>query len=112
MDKKPDSTNPPVPSPLPLPAKVNDFFNAAAPRRDSTPLIELQKRYADKRAEDRLATNGTPPMSNYHGTEFIVEMRIREWMMRMEREAADERRSRAALEAAQKAKPPAPQVPK
>ncbi len=110
MDKKPDSTKPPAA--LPLPAKAADFFNTVAPRRDSTPLAELQKRYAEKRAEDRLATNGTPPMANYHGTEFIVEMRIREWMMRMEREAADERKARAALEAAHKAKPPAPSAPK
>ncbi|MDF3024834.1 MAG: hypothetical protein K0R10_2195 [Alphaproteobacteria bacterium] len=105
MDKKPD------PKPLPLPDASRDFFNKVAPRADRTPLKELQERYADKRAEDRLATHGTLPIPNHHSTEFIVEMRIREWMMRMEREAADERKARAAIEAA-KTKPPVPPAPK
>lgn len=105
MDKKPDPKK--AETPLPVPGRVRDFFGTVAPRRDSTPLTELQKRYAEKRAEDRLAVNGTPPMANYHGTEFIVELRIREWMMRMEKEAAEERKARAAIDAA-KNKPPAP----
>lgn len=106
MDKKPDHK--PATTPLPVPQAVRDFFNTAAPKTAATPLQELQERYIEKRAENRRATHGTPAIPNHHGTEFIVELRIREWMMRMEREAADERKARAAAEAAQKTKPPAP----
>ena len=103
MDKKPDQK--PATAPLPIPQAVKDFFNTAAPKTTATPLEELQERYIEKRAEDRRATHGTPAIPNHHGTEFIVELRIREWMMRMEREAAEERKARAAAEAA-KPKPP------
>lgn len=106
MDKKPNPKQ--DDKPLPVPGKMRDFFDTVAPRADRTPLKELQERYADHRAEERRATHGTLPIPNHHGTEFIVELRIREWMMRMEREAADERKARAAIEAAQKNKPPAP----
>lgn len=105
MDKKPNPKQ--DDKPLPVPGQMRDFFDAVAPRADQTPLKELQERYADHRAEERRATHGTPVIPNHHGTEFIVELRIREWMMRMEREAADERKARAAIEAARN-KPPAP----
>lgn len=105
MDKKPDPKK--ADAPLPIPGQARDFFDKVAPRADRTPLQDLQERYADHRAEERRALHGTLPIPNHHGTEFIVELRIREWMMRMEREAAEERKSRAAIEAA-KNKPPAP----
>lgn len=105
MDKKPEPKK--AETPLPIPGRVRDLFDAVAPRADKTPLKELQERYADHRAEERRALHGTLPIPNHHGTEFIVELRIREWMMRMEKEAAEERKSRAAIEAA-KNKPPAP----
>ncbi|HYD19652.1 MAG TPA: hypothetical protein VEF76_14355 [Patescibacteria group bacterium] len=86
MDRKQPDANPPPP---PLPGRVTDFFNKVAPRADRSPLSELQERYREKRAEDRRALQGTPPMPNFHGTEYIVELRIREWMMRMEKEQRD-----------------------
>lgn len=110
MDKKPDPKK--ADAPLPIPGRVRDFFDRVAPRAGRTPLQELQERYADHRAEERRALHGTLPIPNHHGTEFIVELRIREWMMRMEREAAEERKARAALEATKKPKPPAPPAPK
>lgn len=75
---------------MPLPDKYKDFFNKVAPSNWITPLSQLQSRYEDKVEENRRAN--MVPMTNLHGIDYIVELRVREWMMRMQKEEAELRR--------------------
>lgn len=73
-----------------LPDKYKDFFNKVAPSQWITPLSQLKGRYEEKAEEDR--RGNAFPMTNLHGVDYIVELRVREWMMRMQKEEAELRR--------------------
>lgn len=90
-----------------LPDKYKDFFNKVAPSPWITPLSQLKSRYEEKVEESRRA--GALPMTNLHGIDYIVELRVREWMMRMQKEEAELRRIRK--EAEKKNGPPIPPRP-
>lgn len=88
MDKKPPSNNN-------LPQPVKDFFNRVSPRNAASPIDDLQGRYLDKVNE---AKRGSATFSNARDIDAIVEFRIREWMMRVEKEAQEERKRKELLE--------------
>lgn len=92
-----------------LPQHFRDFFNRAAPSPFVTPLSELQGRYEDKVRQNR-ALNALPA-PNLHGIDYIVEMRVREWMMRMQREEEEARRIRDSSNGPDKNGPEGPPVP-
>ncbi len=89
MSKKqdPDSETPPA-SP-PLPDALRDFIKAISPAHQK-PTEELTARFKQESANDTRPF--IVPGSPKSGPEYLVELRIREWMYRMEREAADQRR--------------------
>lgn len=58
------------------------FVEKAAPEDRAGPLDELLGRHRDKRREK----TGFMPFGNLTGTEKLVDLRIREWMKRMEDE--------------------------
>jgi len=95
-----------------LPKITLDFIKNAAPDATRTPLDELQARFAEKKEEERRVTGsflgGQLPNPHTHGAEYMVELRIREWMMRQQREHDDARR---AAEARKNAENP-PSVPR
>ena len=83
-----------------LPKITLDFIKIAEPQGPS-PLEELQDRFAEKKARERGPLfGGALPNPHTHGVEYVVEMRIREWMLRM---ASEQRESKRAADAA---KPP------
>lgn len=91
------------PAPPALPQVLQDFLKAIQPAgHDKGPAEELTTRFRESRHEENIRGMIVPggPKS---GPEYIVELRIREWMYRMEREAADRRRQEA-----QKPKNPPP----
>ena len=92
------------PPPRPSPA-LRDFIRAAAPK--GAPAEELTQRFREARAREtaRSLIMPGPPKDS---TEYFVERRIREGMMRKEREAADIRRQMQAREKNDKKPPPAP----
>jgi hypothetical protein len=70
-----------------LPPLLKDFIRAIAPAPDRGPLTELQDRYADRQQEARRQLLASSAVNFPHDSvEFMVEMRIREWVKRMERE--------------------------
>lgn len=87
-----------------LPKITLDFIKSAEPQGPS-PLEELQDRFAEKKARERGPLfGGALPNPHTHGVEYVVEMRIREWMLRV---AAEQRESKRAADAAKDAaKPP------
>jgi hypothetical protein len=92
-----------------LPPLLNDFIRSIAPKADKGPVTELQERYEERRRERLRELNGIQPINHPHGTpEFLVEMRIRDWVRRMEAEKAEFERRRKANAAAPPPKPPAP----
>ncbi|MBI1215071.1 MAG: hypothetical protein GC185_04535 [Alphaproteobacteria bacterium] len=92
-DKKQDT---PAPKP-PVPDALRDFIKSVAPQKDA-PLKELRERFADARNHDP-ALHTPIPINYPHGSiEYMVELRIREWMRRKEAEDARLRRIRQELE--------------
>lgn len=73
-----------------LPPHIQDFFNKAAPKKSPSPVEELQDRFLDRINEAK--RGGAPSFSHSSDIDYIVEFRIREWMMRQQKEADDERR--------------------
>jgi hypothetical protein len=77
---------------LKLPKHVSDFFNRAAPGKKDAPLEQLHRRLDEGAETLRRASitgNAMPP----HGSpDYLVEFRIREWMMREQKEREEERR--------------------
>jgi len=100
--------------PAPLPGPARDFIRAVAPA-GTGPAEELTARFRETRAREQMQSLIVPtgPKS---GPEYLVELRIREWMYRMEREAAQNRQRAAETrkreghppQNAGGAKPPAP----
>jgi hypothetical protein len=91
-----DKNKPPAkPLPQPVPQGMKDFFNLVSPARSPSPVDDLQGRYLDKVNE---AKRGSATFSNARDIDAIVEFRIREWMMRVEKEAQEERKRKELLE--------------
>jgi hypothetical protein len=79
-----------------LPDLLENFIRSVTPTPDHKPLYDLQERYILGREEERRKT--LTPSGNFpHGSvEFMVEMRIRDWVRRMEAEKAEIERIRKA----------------
>lgn len=110
MSKKELLIEPP-PAPAPLPQVTADFIRAITPK-DKGPAEELTARFRATRSEENLR-GLIIPGSPKSGPEYLVELRIREWMYRMEREAIQSRKNRDAADKStpNTAKPPAPPKP-
>ncbi|TAL37281.1 MAG: hypothetical protein EPN97_05490 [Alphaproteobacteria bacterium] len=92
-----------------LPPLIDDFLRSVTPDPDKGPVRELQDRYDDRRREQQRAVNGNLPFNLPHNSpEFMVEMRIRDWVRRMEAERAELERIRKENAAPPHKKPPAP----
>ncbi|HEX2752306.1 MAG TPA: hypothetical protein VHP34_04205, partial [Alphaproteobacteria bacterium] len=89
MSKKKDPAPETPPAAPTLPDALHDFIKAISPA-DQKPTEELTARFKKESVDN---TRGfIVPGSPKSGPEYLVELRIREWMYRMEREAADQRR--------------------
>jgi len=75
-----------------IPPLTREFIQKAAPSGDHSPLRDLQNRYSEKEEERRRIDTGLGPLPNRDSTEYIVEIRIREWMMRVQKEAEEEKK--------------------
>lgn len=98
-----------------LPPLLKDFIKSVEPDPIITPVVELEQRFLEGREERRRANLGLVPSGNFprDSAEFIVEMRIREWVMRMEAEKRELEAQRRAAEEREKnahkpAEPPKP----
>lgn len=75
-----------------IPQTIKDFFNKVAPDPARSPVDELQGRYSDKVEAARRLAAGTGTLPGRDSIDYIVELRIREWMMRVQLEAEAEKR--------------------
>jgi hypothetical protein len=92
-----------------LPPLVETFIRSVTLDPGKGPVRDLQDRYEDRKREQRIATNGNLPFNFPHNSpEFLVEMRIRDWVRRMEAERAELERIRKENAAPPHKKPPAP----
>jgi len=104
MPKKNTADHPtPPPAPPPLPDALRDFIKAVSPATQK-PTEELTARFKKQLADN--SRGFLVPGGPKSGPEYLVELRIREWMYRMEREAAEARRR-----AQQNNNPPSPPKP-
>ena len=88
-----------------IPKITSDFIKSVQPGGAKSPLEELQDRFEEKKASERGPIfAGGMPNPNTHTLEYMVEMRVREWMLRM---AAEQRESKRAADAARPPAPPA-----
>lgn len=90
--KQPTPDVPPAPigkPPVPLSPELQGFIKAIAPKGDG-PATELTQRFqASSRQKPHGMIFPNPPKDS---TAYFVELRIREWMLRKEREDAEARR--------------------
>lgn len=88
-----------------LPPLLKDFIKSVEPDPIITPIVELEQRFLEGREERRRANLGLVPSGNFprDSVEFMVEIRVREWMMRMEAEKREQEAQRRLLEERQKA---------
>ena len=100
--KKPPETPKPPAAPK-LPDALRDLIKAITPT-DQKPTEELTARFKKESADN--SRGFIVPGSPKSGPEYFVELRIREWMYRMEREAAAQRKQ--ALKDNPPPKPPKP----
>lgn len=107
MSHKKPTIDPPQ-KPDPLPQVTADFIRAITPA-DKGPAEELTTRFRETRSAENLR-GLIIPGSPKSGPEYLVELRIREWMYRMEREAAQNRKV-ADKSTPNTPKPPAPPKP-
>lgn len=92
-----------------LPPLLDDFLRSVTPDPAKGPVRDLQDRYDDRKRERQRQLNGSLPFNAPHGTpEFLVEMRIRDWVRRMEAERAELERIKKENAAPPHKKPPAP----
>lgn len=92
-----------------LPPSLKDFIRNAAPAPRELPVPELKERYEERRRDEARRVNGSLPFNYPHGTvEFMVEMRIRDWVRRMDAEREEARRRQQQ----ENAKPPSPPQPR
>lgn len=103
MTKRNPPETPKPPAAPALPDALRDFIKAIAPT-DQKPAAELTARFKKQTADD--SRGFIAPSSPKNGPEYLVELRIREWMYRMEREAAAQRKQ--ALKENPPPKPPKP----
>jgi len=108
---KPNKDNlPPSPPPPRKPAPaLQDFIKAVRPKGEG-PARDLTTRFRESRQRDsgRSFIVPSPPKDS---AEYFVELRIREWMMRKEREEAEMRRQQKAYSDRNKNSPPPPSAP-
>lgn len=88
MSRKHTPETPKPPAAPPLPKALRDFIKAVTPA-DQKPTEELTARFKKQSADE--SRGYIVPGSPKSGPEYMVELRIREWMYRMEREAAARR---------------------
>ncbi|MEZ0260163.1 MAG: hypothetical protein ACAH80_04095 [Alphaproteobacteria bacterium] len=95
-----------------LPPLLKDFIKSVEPDSVITPIVELEQRFIEGQEDRRRANLGLVPAGNFprDSVEFIVEIRVREWMMRVEAEKREAEARRRAAEEREKAagKPPEP----
>lgn len=95
-----------------LPPLLKDFIKSVAPDPVITPVVELEQRFLERKEEERRANIGLVPTHiPRDSVEYMVEMRIREWVMRMEAEKREIEARRRAEEKAKNAGPTAPPPP-
>jgi len=84
-----------------IPNITRDFIKSVTPTPAESPLTELQNRFAarkkPKAADADVPQSGGTSLGGNHGgnghsIEYMVEMRIREWMMREQRDREEARR--------------------
>ena len=71
--------------------KLTEFFQDVAPL--DMPVQELTARYENQCAQNQHRMRGMPSNFPTHGTEFIIEMRLREWAERRLKELDDSRKT-------------------
>lgn len=88
-----------------LPPLLKDFIKSVEPDPIITPVVELEQRFLERKEQQRRANLGLVPSGNFprDSVEFAVEMRIREWVMRMEIEKRELEAQRRAQEEREKA---------
>jgi hypothetical protein len=92
-----------------LPPLLKDFIRTVAPDPAKGPLNELHDRYDDRRRERARELNSVMPLNYPKGSpEYNVEIRIRDWMRRMEAERAEIERRKNNADAPPQNKPPKP----
>jgi hypothetical protein len=93
-----------------LPPLLKDFIRTVTPDPAKGPLQELHDRYDQRREEQLRLLNGAQPVGYPKGSpEYMVEIKIREWVHRMEAEKAElERQHKSRSDAPPQNKPPRP----
>lgn len=93
-----------------LPPLLKDFLRTVAPDPAKGPLQEIHDRYDQRREEQLRQLKGAQPIGYPKGSpEYMVEMRIRDWVRRMEAEKAElERLRKKHPDAPPQNKPPKP----
>lgn len=109
MNKKKPIIDPPH-KPDTLPQVTVDFIRAITPPAKG-PAEELTTRFRETRSAENLR-GLIIPGSPKSGPEYLVELRIREWMYRMEREAAQNHKEREAAQNRKTADKDTPHAPK
>jgi hypothetical protein len=78
-----------------MPPLLREFIRAVTPDPAKGPLQELHDRYDERHEEEVRKLKGVLPIGYPKGSpEYNVEMRIREWVRRMELEKAEIERTR------------------
>jgi hypothetical protein len=96
-----DPTPPPPRKPTPA---LQDFIKAVTPKGEG-PARDLTNRFRDSR-KSGFQGSYIVPSPPKDSAEYFVELRIREWMMRKEREEAEMRRQQKAQNERNKNSPP------
>lgn len=93
-----------------LPPLFKDFIRSVAPDPAKGPLEEIHERYDERRQDQLRQLHAAQPIGYPKGSpEYLVEMRIRAWVHRMEAEKAEMERARKdRADAPPQKKPPAP----
>lgn len=92
-----------------LPPLLLDFIQSVAPQDGKGPVKELQDRYEERRQEHIRTLAAPVPINHPKGSpEYLVELRIREWVHRMEAEKAEAERRKKAPPVAPPQSPPPP----
>ncbi len=100
----PQKPIPPSPPPSEPTAALRDFIKAVAPKGEG-PARDLTTRFRENRQREHLRSYIMPGPPK-DSTEYLVELRIRAWMMRKEREEAELRRHQKLQNGQNKNSPP------
>ena len=104
---KPNASGPDDPTPpQPLPPAMRDFIRAVTPKGEG-PARDLTAAFREERQRRALHSMilPSPPKDS---AEYFVELRIREWMLRKEREDAEMRRHQQNTQNKNSQPPPKP----